>query len=106
MRCRALGDRAPAIAGNSLRQPPASLLFWTSNGPRLKVWVCKWLKFGGASRDRTDDLIVANDALSQLSYSPVQVGSIACSFYQPSGMRTKPIPIYTHGCANPLTNTS
>ena len=31
-------------------------------------------KFGGASRDRTDDLIVANDALSQLSYSPVPVG--------------------------------
>jgi hypothetical protein len=27
-------------------------------------------KIGGASRDRTDDLIVANDALSQLSYSP------------------------------------
>jgi hypothetical protein len=32
-------------------------------------------KIGGASRDRTDDLIVANDALSQLSYSPtVRVG--------------------------------
>jgi hypothetical protein len=31
-------------------------------------------KIGGASRDRTDDLIVANDALSQLSYSPVQCG--------------------------------
>ncbi len=30
---------------------------------------------GGASRDRTDDLIVANDALSQLSYSPTQVRS-------------------------------
>jgi hypothetical protein len=29
-------------------------------------------KFGGASRDRTDDLIVANDALSQLSYSPTR----------------------------------
>ena len=27
--------------------------------------------YGGASRDRTDDLIVANDALSQLSYSPI-----------------------------------
>ncbi len=26
--------------------------------------------FGGASRDRTDGLVVANDALSQLSYSP------------------------------------
>ena len=31
-------------------------------------------KFGGASRDRTDDLIVANDALSQLSYSPTVAG--------------------------------
>ena len=28
-------------------------------------------KIGGASRARTDDLIVANDALSQLSYSPM-----------------------------------
>ena len=28
------------------------------------------IEYGGASRDRTDDLIVANDALSQLSYSP------------------------------------
>ena len=26
--------------------------------------------FGGRDRDRTGDLIVANDALSQLSYSP------------------------------------
>ena len=32
-------------------------------------------KFGGASRDRTDDLIVANDALSQLSYSPTFRGN-------------------------------
>jgi hypothetical protein len=31
-------------------------------------------RFGGASRDRTDDLIVANDALSQLSYSPEPSG--------------------------------
>ncbi len=31
--------------------------------------------YGGASRDRTDDLIVANDALSQLSYSPLWKGS-------------------------------
>ena len=29
-------------------------------------------EFGGASRARTDDLIVANDALSQLSYSPAR----------------------------------
>ena len=32
--------------------------------------------FGGASRDRTDDLIVANDALSQLSYSPTYVETV------------------------------
>ncbi len=28
-------------------------------------------KFGGADRDRTDDLVIANDALSQLSYGPM-----------------------------------
>ena len=32
------------------------------------------VKFGGASRDRTDGLVVANDALSQLSYSPIPEG--------------------------------
>src|SRR6266481_1051552 len=39
-------------------------------GRKLTIGGCKLLKLGGASRDRTDDLIVANDALSQLSYSP------------------------------------
>jgi hypothetical protein len=29
-------------------------------------------RFGGASRARTDGLVVANDALSQLSYSPTK----------------------------------
>jgi hypothetical protein len=28
-------------------------------------------KNGGADRDRTDDLLVANQTLSQLSYSPI-----------------------------------
>ena len=38
---------------------------------------------GGASRDRTDDLIVANDALSQLSYSPTECGrKMLVRFYQ------------------------
>ncbi len=35
---------------------------------------------GGASRDRTDDLIVANDALSQLSYSPAPDGVLRSYF--------------------------
>ena len=44
--------------------------FWNIN---VILGVCKLLiYFGGASRDRTDDLIVANDALSQLSYSPTR----------------------------------
>ena len=31
---------------------------------------CQLKGFGGAERDRTADLLVANEALSQLSYSP------------------------------------
>ena len=39
-------------------------------------------KTGGASRARTDDLVVANDALSQLSYSPtMRVSGYADSLF-------------------------
>jgi hypothetical protein len=31
-----------------------------------------WWKVGGARRDRTADLVIANDALSQLSYGPMR----------------------------------
>ena len=31
----------------------------------------KWAKAGGAERNRTADLLIANEALSQLSYSPL-----------------------------------
>ena len=31
------------------------------------------LEAGGADRDRTDDLLNANQALSQLSYSPLDI---------------------------------
>jgi hypothetical protein len=31
-------------------------------------------KFGGPDRDQTDDLVVANDALYQLSYWPMGKG--------------------------------
>ena len=44
---------------------------------------------GGASRDRTDDLIVANDALSQLSYSPTGVVGLL-PFYFISVIRVGP----------------
>ena len=35
---------------------------------------------GGAERDRTDDLLLAKQALSQLSYSPVPYGSLSGRF--------------------------
>src|SRR5438309_338574 len=37
-------------------------------------------RIGGAGRDRTDGLIVANDALSQLSYSPTS-GKVLLSHF-------------------------
>jgi hypothetical protein len=43
---------------------------WNILEHNRKIRAGKLLRNGGASRDRTDDLIVANDALSQLSYSP------------------------------------
>jgi hypothetical protein len=35
------------------------------------VGACSTKSAGGAEEDRTPDLVIANDALSQLSYSPV-----------------------------------
>ena len=52
--------------------------FYVPVGQAVSVDVLKEVYFGGASRDRTDDLIVANDALSQLSYSPTFGGMAAC----------------------------
>ena len=38
----------------------------------ILLGVCLLNSAGGAEEDRTPDLVIANDALSQLSYSPVQ----------------------------------
>ena len=38
-----------------------------------------WYMYGGAEEDRTPDLVIANDALSQLSYSPDTGLSLALS---------------------------
>ena len=40
---------------------------------------------GGASRDRTGDLLVANQTLSQLSYGPWSVGRLALRLKEPPG---------------------
>ncbi len=44
----------------------ASFRTWRSWAP----YSCTGLDLSGADRGRTDDLLVANEALSQLSYSP------------------------------------
>ena len=41
--------------------------------PALRAGFC--LLIGGAEGDRTPDLVIANDALSQLSYSPGEGGT-------------------------------
>ena len=54
-----------------------------------KKLVCR--EFGGASRDRTGDLLVANQALSQLSYGPslmVGLGGVAPPTSPLSGVRS------------------
>ena len=51
----------PARRRVSSRVNPHLQLFYLENQP------------GGAEGDRTPDLVIANDALSQLSYGPVQV---------------------------------
>src|SRR6202171_3353640 len=50
----------------------ASLFGHCAAAPR----VARRAKRGGARRDRTADLVIANDALSQLSYGPSATASI------------------------------
>src|SRR3979411_966836 len=49
----------------------ASLFGHCAAAPR----VARRAKRGGARRDRTADLVIANDALSQLSYGPIAAAS-------------------------------
>ena len=44
---------------------------------RVRIVGLRGLKSGGASRDRTDDLRVANATLSQLSYGPVRLNLVS-----------------------------
>ena len=45
----------------------------------VQSWYVSLCRFGGAKRDRTADLLVANEALSQLSYSPTMAGNTSFS---------------------------
>ncbi len=70
----------------AIAPPTITAVIGTSSPPRLvidSIILIAASKFsGGADRDRTGGLLVANQALSQLSYSP----NFAISF-QPSALR-------------------
>ena len=79
-------DRRPAFRAYPFftmsRQPlhegsgNETLRRWTfSRAPSLLQ--LSWSRSGGARRDRTDDLLLAKQALSQLSYGPVQVTEVS-----------------------------
>ena len=46
---------------------------------------------GGARRDRTDDLLLAKQALSQLSYGPLRSQQTGISNQEVSGSRVSPM---------------
>jgi hypothetical protein len=43
---------------------------WAISNEKASIYAGFWRVFGGVERDRTADLLVANEALSQLSYNP------------------------------------
>ena len=61
--------------------------------------------FGGARRDRTDDLLRARQALSQLSYGPLLVFFALCVVALVAHSVTYQLyaPSFTPACASPNT---
>ena len=57
---------ACAPVRSALRSDVNATLITRADEPRRKA--------GGANRDRTDDLLLAKQALSQLSYGPIKIG--------------------------------
>ena len=50
---------------------------------QLLIQRLHWEGYGGARRDRTDDLLLAKQALSQLSYGPIRFAG--CTFVPGKG---------------------
>src|SRR6202021_355159 len=66
---RGCADFSPSAPFGLCRAPRFALRHHVA-APR----VARRAKRGGARRDRTADLVIANDALSQLSYGPIAAG--------------------------------
>ena len=65
--------RSGAISVRSMRAAPPRLTAFKAG-----LRSCPWprLRPGGARRSRTDDILLAKQALYQLSYGPVPVGTV------------------------------
>ncbi len=59
------------LKSGALDAPVRSELRSESAGPMARAKPNTGRKAGGANRDRTDDLLLAKQALSQLSYGPI-----------------------------------
>ena len=62
-----------SIAGAKLTTKLLSLTHGLRERPALRRRVVRAKQNGGARRDRTDDIVLAKHALSQLSYGPIWV---------------------------------
>ena len=78
---------------------PAAITLPTSKGNHDRVTISE-KNVGGADRDRTGDPLVANQVLSQLSYSPIKLvglGRIELPTSPLSGVRSSQLS-YRPGC--------
>ena len=65
----------------------------------VECWFLPTRFTGGANRDRTDDLLLAKQALSQLSYGPrvSSIGLVGLDGFEPS------TPALSRRCSNQLS---
>ncbi len=90
------GDKTRQDLLGSLRKRTAPLCAKLRAHPPIKNHAFAWFLNGGRDRDRTDDLLVANEALSQLSYTPEnrQLRYFQYIYYSIYGNKNKNIFIF------------
>ena len=89
-------NQRPAASTARRRQPTGSaggsLQFSGCCRSGTDQQLTRWTRRGGAERDRTADLLIANEALSQLSYSPAVQAADNAQAGQPSQAGRPHIP--------------
>jgi hypothetical protein len=65
--------------------------------------IARYTRNGGARRDRTDDLMLAKHALSQLSYGPIGIPLVSKQTLVGPGRFELPTPRLSSVCSNQLS---